>query len=1029
MPSALLLAAHARWHEAAARATAAAKGLAKARADADRGLADLQAAETTASSLAAELAARAAVERERRLAYEAIRAELTALQLREARLTSDREALDRDRARLELERDEAMADLAERRRELASPAPQRSTELEQALGEAEGALADALAEEAAARDAGRAESEHDAAVRRAAAARVAELDGARRRAAEARRRADDQQELAAQLRITSSELDARLQAAAAGLHAARDLEATRASDRHGAQRLLSTAEAHSGEADQRLARIEARLASTRGALDAVRTVAAEEEARGIGRAARRRGGHRLDDGLEVDAGMRPAVEAALGDAARAYVVGRDAVLALSAERGVLAVQAADAGARGNASAGPAAAHRRGLLEVVARHGGGPLAVAIRRDPTGAAVRLLETAVWLPDLGSALAVQKDLPGGWIAVTRDGTAVIGSISVNLGRSDGPLERRAEEARLAAEHARLESEAAGPRRAAEESHAAVEGAREAVAGARGAEVSAVAARNQLEAAQRVAGREAEAAARELAWQGAQEDRLVAEADRLADVLGSLESDATSPGAEGAPPAADSGSAEDANIGTALHAWGARARELRAQRDRLADELAEHEGRRRETEGRLAQSAARATLDEQRLANAERELASITERLSSARAGLDEMASQEATLAVRETDARRDLEAFLSADTADRDGLAAAEQAAAAARERLRHAEDGLRRAEVTDLEGRLGQDSIREQVLVELAGLGELGLRGLREQGDSRSKVGDMNPDEDLEGAEPPARAEVDEGREADDEAAALEAALARVAPRWAAERPPGEPPTPGRLAALRRRYHELGAANPFAVEEYQELKTRLEGLEGQRADLTSAIDRTRALIDELSALISGQFEATFRALEAAFNARFRGLFGGGFARLVLTDPEDLSATGVEIVARPPGKKTQALAMLSGGERALTAVALLFAMLEVRPVPFCVLDEVDAALDESNIGRFTEALRSLANETQFIVITHNRGTIEAADALYGVTVGDDSVSRVISLRLDEATALADEGRSAGPTNGQFEVPAVRA
>jgi chromosome segregation protein len=99
-----------------------------------------------------------------------------------------------------------------------------------------------------------------------------------------------------------------------------------------------------------------------------------------------------------------------------------------------------------------------------------------------------------------------------------------------------------------------------------------------------------------------------------------------------------------------------------------------------------------------------------------------------------------------------------------------------------------------------------------------------------------------------------------------------------------------------------------------------------------------------------------------------------------------------------------------MLSGGERALTAVALLFAMLEIRPVPFCVLDEVDAALDEANVGRFTEALRSLSATTQFIVITHNRGTIETADALYGVTVGDDSVSRVISLRLDEATAIAD-------------------
>ena len=102
-----------------------------------------------------------------------------------------------------------------------------------------------------------------------------------------------------------------------------------------------------------------------------------------------------------------------------------------------------------------------------------------------------------------------------------------------------------------------------------------------------------------------------------------------------------------------------------------------------------------------------------------------------------------------------------------------------------------------------------------------------------------------------------------------------------------------------------------------------------------------------------------------------------------------------------------------MLSGGERALTAVALLFAMLEVRPVPFCVLDEVDAALDEANIGRFADALRSLAHQTQFIVITHNRGTIEAADALYGVTVGDDSVSRVISLRLDEAQALAERDR----------------
>jgi chromosome segregation protein len=204
--------------------------------------------------------------------------------------------------------------------------------------------------------------------------------------------------------------------------------------------------------------------------------------------------------------------------------------------------------------------------------------------------------------------------------------------------------------------------------------------------------------------------------------------------------------------------------------------------------------------------------------------------------------------------------------------------------------------------------------------------------------------------------------------------------------------------------------MGAANPFALEEHTAVRARLDELDGQRRDLDRAIDRTRALIAELDAMISAQFRATFLALEAAFDRRFQQLFGGGFARLSLTDPTDLAATGVEIVARPPGKKAQALSMLSGGERALTAVALLFAMLEVRPVPFCVLDEVDAALDEANVGRFVEALRELAASTQFVVITHNRGTIEAADALFGITVGDDAVSRVISLRLDEATAIAD-------------------
>jgi len=327
------------------------------------------------------------------------------------------------------------------------------------------------------------------------------------------------------------------------------------------------------------------------------------------------------------------------------------------------------------------------------------------------------------------------------------------------------------------------------------------------------------------------------------------------------------------------------------------------------------------------------------------------------------------------------------------DRERRHAAEREAIDQRERLRAAEGRSRSAEVAEMETRLRGDAVREQVLVELGGIGREGLAALlREAGASAETAAATSADTIAAEALP----------------AALESALDAAMAVWQTSGdgslPASYGPSPGRLAALRRRYHDLGASNPFAAEEYAEVALRLESLDAQRADMEGAIRSTRELIGQLSALISSQFRATFAALEGAFGRRFQQLFDGGEAQLVLTDPEDLSRTGVEITARPPGKKRQPLAMLSGGERALTAVALLMAMLEVHPVPFCVLDEVDAALDEANIGRFSAALRSLAERIQFIVITHNRGTIEAADALYGVTVDDDAVSRVISLRLAE-------------------------
>jgi chromosome segregation protein len=380
------------------------------------------------------------------------------------------------------------------------------------------------------------------------------------------------------------------------------------------------------------------------------------------------------------------------------------------------------------------------------------------------------------------------------------------------------------------------------------------------------------------------------------------------------------------------------------------------------------------------------------------------------------DGLRAEIATTTAAEAAAREALTEVEAADAEDRDRLTAAERDTAAARERLRIADTTLRAADHAELGARLGLDALHEGIVVELAGLGDLGIARLQRLAATATATG--MPAAADPGLRATSIATATDPVAADEEAvsgevAALESALGRVTPIWAATAPGGPTPGPARLGQLRRRFHELGAVNPYAVDEYAALKERLETLETQASDLRTAIVKTRDLIVELDTMIADRFRTTFSALETAFSTRFEQLFGGGFAKLSLTDPADLGATGIEIVARPPGKKAQALAMLSGGERALTAVALLFAMLEVRPVPFCVLDEVDAALDEANIGRFADALRSLAHKTQFIVITHNRGTIEAADALYGVTVGDDSVSRVISLRLDEAQALAARDR----------------
>jgi chromosome segregation protein len=205
-----------------------------------------------------------------------------------------------------------------------------------------------------------------------------------------------------------------------------------------------------------------------------------------------------------------------------------------------------------------------------------------------------------------------------------------------------------------------------------------------------------------------------------------------------------------------------------------------------------------------------------------------------------------------------------------------------------------------------------------------------------------------------------------------------------------------------AQLRR----MGPINPEAQAEYEKESERYEFMKTQVEDLRKAESDLRQVIAELDDLTRQEFGKTFELVDKEFRQVFVRLFGGGSARLALTDPEDLVNTGIEIEARLPGRREQGLALLSGGERSLTAIALVFALLRVSPTPVCVMDEVDAMLDEANVARFRDLLQELSQDTQFIIITHNRNTVQAADVIYGVTMGRDSASQVISLRLDQVT-----------------------
>ena len=206
----------------------------------------------------------------------------------------------------------------------------------------------------------------------------------------------------------------------------------------------------------------------------------------------------------------------------------------------------------------------------------------------------------------------------------------------------------------------------------------------------------------------------------------------------------------------------------------------------------------------------------------------------------------------------------------------------------------------------------------------------------------------------------------------------------------------------ISSVKDEIRKLGDVNVNAIEEYKEVSKRYEELKTQHDDIVEAEQVLMGIIEELDTGMRTQFAEKFAEIQREFDSTFKQLFGGGHGSLELVEDEDILECGIRIIAQPPGKKLQNMMQLSGGEKALTAIALLFAIQSLKPSPFCLLDEIEAALDDSNVSRFANYLNKLTKNTQFIVITHRRGTMGAADRLYGITMQEKGVSTLVSVNL---------------------------
>ncbi len=579
--------------------------------------------------------------------------------------------------------------------------------------------------------------------------------------------------------------------------------------------------------------------------------------------------------------------------------------------------------------------------------------------------LLGRIVLAADLASARAAAHSLPAGWHVVTREGHSLSSSGLLRGGhfRPHGSLDRERE--RLALEQAATAAEAAC--REAERATAAARQRRDEAQAARidlDRRSAALAgqrdelARRTRELERDIAHNEEEAARHARRLQALREERA-----RLADERASLHDALRQSQAEPLPLHSQVAQAQQAEqaaqsrcdqardrLQEARTAWAVARKEWESQR--ALEEMAGH------SSTRLSQQIAEGR---QRLQEALDQQTAWGERATALRAELTQVGTSLATVLAAAAPLAVPL-----------DELGRCEEQVARHRQEVLEAESAAARAA---METQRRHDHLRELL---------------------RRALADIGPEASAYG---PA-------------GEALLNALIEDPPEWA--RAPLDPALSGeemerRIAHLREEARRIGPVNPLAEEEYRQAQERYEFLGQQLQDMHDAVRSLEQVIAELDQAMEERFRDTFEAINREFQAYFSRLFAGGTASLRLVKMEEdedggLSGLGVEIVARPPGKRAHSLALLSGGERALTSAALLFAILKVNPRPFCLLDEVDAMLDEANVGRFRECLEELAQHTQFIVITHNRGTVQAAHTLYGVSMAEDGSSRVLSLRLEE-------------------------